>query len=474
MVFSAPIFLFAFLPIALAVYAISPKVARNAVLVALSALFYVWGGGWFFLLLLGTAAADYLIARGIVARRGVRSTRALVLASVIANIAMLFWFKYAGFTATGLNSLLSRLGLDTITVPHVVLPLAISFFTFQRMSFTFDVASGKIEKLPSFLNYLLFGLLFPHLIAGPIVRYTDIEHEMVDRDFGVDTISEGALRFAHGLAKKVLIADSIAPIANAAFADVHGPPGTAAAWVGALAYTFQLYFDFSGYSDMAIGLGKMFGFDFPENFNRPYSALSITDFWRRWHMTLSGWFRDYLYIPLGGSRGGKAATIRNVAIVFAVTGLWHGAATTFIIWGCYHGAFVIIERLTGLGATDPSVKWAPLRRAVTFLLVVVGWVLFRSQGLRHAANYLRAMFIPTASRLDLTYAQTLDRRALTMMAIAAVTVFLPGSWALGVRLVRSQTQQAKAARVVLLAAILPITLAVVAMGNFSPFLYFQF
>ena len=479
MVFSSSIFLFAFLPICLGIYFATPDRFRNAVLVVLSAAFYVWGGGAFFFLMLGSAVVDYLVARAIFARvdggaSAAKLTRYLVAGSVIVNVALLFWFKYAGFSAKMFNRLVDVFGVDPVAIPTVVLPLAISFFTFQRMSFTFDVAKRRITTFPSFTNYLLFGLLFPHLIAGPIVRYVDIEHELISRVSRVDDLAIGAVRFAHGLGKKVLISDSIAPVADAAFFGTQAPGSTATAWLGALAYTFQLYFDFSGYSDMAVGLGKMFGFDFPENFNRPYSAVSITDFWRRWHMTLSGWFRDYLFIPLGGSRGSSAVTVRNLAIVFAVTGLWHGAALSFIVWGCYHGALVIVERLMGVGTTDAHCRFWPLRRALTFVLVLLGWVIFRANGLRHALEYLRRMFVPGGSGLDPAVSDAIDNRVWLAILVACGSVLLPGALAIGRSLMDSRDRWAVAARWATIGLVLPAALVIVSVGNFSPFLYFQF
>lgn len=387
MVFSAPVFLFAFLPVALALYFVSPQRWRNGVLLALSCLFYLTGGGAFIILMLGSAALDFAIARAVYSRRHANveaDVRWLMGLSVGVNVSLLFLFKYAGFATQILNRALDVVHVSPLTVPHLVLPLAISFFTFQRMSFTFDVARGRIKEFPTFGQYLLFGMLFPHLIAGPIVRYVDIEDELRSRVTDVNGFAEGAVRFTHGLVKKVIVSDTIAPVADVAFGP-HGPGSTWVAWLGALAYTFQLYFDFSGYSDMAVGLGRMFGFQFLENFNYPYASRSVTEFWRRWHISLSTWFRDYLYVPLGGNRCGRAKTYRNLMIVFLLCGLWHGAEWTFVAWGVYHGVFLIVERIGLLRLVERLPP--PLRHLYALAVVIFGWALFRAETVGQAWSF---------------------------------------------------------------------------------------
>ncbi len=469
-VFSSVVFVFGFLPVALGLYHSAPRRHRNLVLSLLSLAFYVWGAGSFVLWLLISAAVDFRIARAIAAADSPSRRRSLVAVSICGNVTLLAYFKYLGLAADLFNWLAGSVGVGEISVGTVALPLAISFFTFQRMSFTFDVANGSIRELPTFVDYLTFSVLFPHLVAGPIVRYLDIADELGDRADGSEQVAAGAVRFAHGLGKKVLIADYLAPVANTAFTNLDGPASTAGAWIGILAYTFQLYFDFSGYSDMAIGLGQMFGFTFPENFRRPYAAVSVTDFWRRWHVSLSNWFRDYLFIPLGGSRVGRATTIRNIAIVFAVTGLWHGAALTFVAWGCYHGFFVILERRTGYNRVDRAPRSEPLRRGVTFVIVVIGWVLFRASSMSHAGNYYRAMFSVRSGNDHLP----LDHRTLLAGVLAVLVVVLPGDRGTGRRLVEDGGRLASVGRLMILAVVLPVSLTLVAVGSFSPFLYFRF
>ena len=474
MVFSGASFLFFFFPAALAIYSITPRPARNAVLAALSLLFYIWGSGTLVFVLLVSVAADF--ALGFPAARAARDDNdrlrhQVIAGSVVVNLAMLGFFKYA----TWILDSLSTLGVWTGQAPDITLPIGISFFTFQSMSYTIDVARGRSRHLSNPLDFMLYVTMFPQLIAGPIVRYHEIEAEIRDRRFTLDGVGEGSLRFAHGLVKKVVIADTIAPIAVAAFAAEPGELSTAAAWLGAVAFTLQIYFDFSGYSDMAIGLGRMFGFTIPENFRRPYSSLSITDFWRRWHITLSGWFRDYLYIPLGGSRMSTEAGVRrNLLIVFFLTGLWHGANLTFVVWGLLHGAFLLIERRRGtryLEASSPIVDlW---RRSRIVLVLVVTWVIFRADDLGSAAGYLGSMFSFDGGGLGVLD-PVMTTRAALVMAAASLVVVMPRDLVIGPLLTRSRHTIAGVTRVAVMGLGLPIALLLVASGSFSPFLYFQF
>jgi alginate O-acetyltransferase complex protein AlgI len=382
-------------------------------------------------------------------------------------------WKYADFGSRQVNSLVHAFGGHGSHVLHFVLPIGISFFTFHHLSYVVDVYRGTRKPLRNPLTFMTYILMFPQLIAGPIVRFHEIadqlERPSQDR---VGDFAAGFPRFALGLSKKVLVADSVAPVVNSVFALHTSQLSTQSAWLGALAYTVQLYFDFSGYSDMAIGLGRMFGFQLPENFNRPYSASSITDFWRRWHMSLSRWFRDYLYIPLGGNRGGKWKTYRNLYIVFALTGFWHGANWTFLVWGLYHGTLLVIERVTGWGTRES--RWVVLQRIATQFLVVVGWVVFRADSLTRAGHILGAMFVPTGHGLSATVSTALTHRTALIFALALLVFVLPGNFVMG-RFVEFGTGRAaiatKFAYVIVLA---PIAAALVAVGTFSPFLYYQF
>jgi alginate O-acetyltransferase complex protein AlgI len=445
-------------------------------LLAASLLFYTWGGGAFVFILIASIGVDYWagwLADLGVARDRPRWRAAAVTASVLVNLALLGYFKYANFFVEQLNDLGAALGLGTIAWENVALPIGISFFTFQSMSYTIDVARGRVAHLRNPFDFALYVSLFPQLIAGPIVRYHEISDQMRDRHTRLDDVAQGALRFSHGLVKKVVVADAVAGVADAAFGLTGTELTTVSAWIGLAAYTVQIYFDFSGYSDMAIGLGRMLGFTFPENSRRPYSALSITDFWRRWHITLSNWFRDYLYVPLGGNRGSTAATHRNLGIVFLLTGLWHGASWTFVVWGMYHGGLLMLERLTGQRPVR-SASWAPVRRAVTLLLVMTGWALFRADSLGHAADYLRALFTWQGSALALPVTDALNVKATVTLIAAAAVAFLPGSFVGGRFLAFGRASWVPAARLALMTVGLPYAVLLVASGTFSPFLYFQF
>ena len=330
----------------------------------------------------------------------------------------------------------------------IALPIGISFFTFHNISYIVDVYRGKSEPQRSPLQFLTYIVMFPQLVAGPIVRYHEIKDQLRPdrpRDRGAD-FAAGFPRFAYGLFKKVAVADSIAPIADSVFALPSDQLTTPTAWLGALAYTLQIYFDFSGYTDMAIGLGTMLGFRLPENFNRPYSAVSITDFWRRWHMSLSRWFRDYLYVPLGGNRGSTAQTYRNLLIVFFLTGLWHGAAWTFILWGLYHGSFLVLERATGL-RTLPAERLMWPRRALTFVIVLIGWVPFRAHSIDRAGAIVGKMFAFDFSEAPVTVSAATTRQAVVALVLAALVVLMPRSFVTGRYLDLARSPLAGTARV---------------------------
>ena len=472
MVFSSVTFLFFFLPICLGGYYLLGRRLRNGWLLLSSLVFYTWGGGALVSLLVISTVADY--AMGWVVGSGVRTGRRSmvrlgVTGSVLVNLGLLSYFKYANFFVEQLNSL----GFGDIAWTSVVLPIGISFFTFQSMSYTIDVARGRVEHLRNILDFGLYVTLFPQLVAGPIVRFHEISDQLQSRVLSIERFATGATRFAHGLAKKVLIADAVAPISDAAFGAEAAALGPAAAWLGIAAYTIQIYFDFSGYSDMAIGLGTMLGFTFPENFRRPYSAVSITDFWRRWHITLSNWFRDYLYIPLGGSRRSSGRTMANLWIVFLLTGIWHGANWTFLLWGLYHGAWLVAERVTGQRSVDGPVNWAPLRRAITLLAVMLGWVVFRSPDAAFAWDYVGAMFTVGGITPEAITA-AIDTRAIIAMGVGIASVFIPGHIVGGLLVTSWQGVRGAVVRFAEVAVALPYVMIVVASGSFSPFLYYQF
>jgi alginate O-acetyltransferase complex protein AlgI len=474
MSFASPLFLWYFMPAVLVAYWVLPAKARNWVLAVASLGFYAVGAGELVLLLLGCIALNYSAGLGIdsawfKARPRLRS--ALLVGTVAADLSILVIWKYAGFGSAQLHRL-----FGDVPVLQILLPIGISFFTFHHLSYVVDVYRGSRTAQRSPVQFVTYIAMFPQLIAGPIVRYHEISDQLAETRAGrrARDFADGFPRFALGLAKKVIIADTVAPIANVVFSAPLDQLDWRTAWVGALAYTIQIYFDFSGYSDMAIGLAMMFGFRLPENFNRPYAAVSITDFWRRWHMSLSRWFRDYLYIPLGGNRGSSAATYRNLFIVFILTGFWHGAQWTFLIWGLFHGGLLVVERLTGLAKVDSGV-WVIPRRILTLLLVVVGWVIFRADSLHHALGILKTMAVPQlASTSSLLIEAGVRTQAEVTLALALLVLFVPASFVMGRFLDESRTRLASGTRVAYSVVAAPMAAILVAAGTFSPFLYFQF
>lgn len=390
MLFSEPFFLFFFLPVLLFVYFLTPNRYRNLVLSIASLIFYSMGEYRFILWLLGSIAVNYWVAIGLDAVRGTRWSRPLLVLGITSDMGLLLVFKYADFAISNANSILHAAHAHLLPLPHLLLPLGISFFTFHKISYKVDVYRGTAEVRRNPLDLALYILLFPQLIAGPIIRYHDIADQLVKRTIDRPLFMKGIRRFLVGLGKKMIIANTVALCADQIFSLHANDMSTSVAWLGVICYTLQIYFDFSGYSDMAIGLGHMFGFTFLENFNFPYISQSITEFWRRWHMSLSRWFRDYVYIPLGGNRGGPLRTYLNLVTIFFLCGLWHGASWHFVVWGIYHGTFLVIERLGLLKVLErvPRV----IRHGYTMLAVVIGWVLFRADTLPQAGVILAAMF----------------------------------------------------------------------------------
>ena len=385
MVFSSISFLFVFLPLLLAVYFLLParlREGRNLVLLLFSLFFYGYGGPRFLLLMLLSIAVNY--AGGLLAAPDRRRRRLWTGLVTAVNLGLLGWFKYAGFLGANLNRIWTGL-----PVPEVALPIGISFFTFQGLSYVLDVYRGEAVAERNPLRVALYISLFPQLVAGPIVRYTTVADEIRNRRETLDAFTDGAVRFLFGLGKKMLLANQLGLLADQVYATRPEFLTTALAWLGAAAYTGQVYFDFSGYSDMAIGLGRMFGFHFLENFNYPYLSQSVTEFWRRWHISLSTWFRDYLYIPLGGNRCAHWKHIRNILVVWALTGLWHGAAWNFLCWGLYFGLLLLGEKY-GWGRILERAP-AALRHLYAMVLIVVSWVLFRAETLDYAVRFLQAM-----------------------------------------------------------------------------------
>ena len=414
MVFSSLPFLCIFLPAVFLLYTVIPSLkARNALLIVASLVFYAYGEPVYVLLMIFSSVLNYLCALWV-AKDKRRKNRAALAVAVVINLGMLAVFKYAGMMVTTVNAVT---GL-TLPVPQIALPIGISFFTFQALSYVIDVYRGVVEAQKNYFRILLYISFFPQLIAGPIVKYRDIASQIADRSQDLEKIARGLRRFVCGLAKKVLIANTMGQAADVIFAQDLGSLSAPSAWLGAVAYIFQIYYDFSGYSDMAIGLGLMFGFEFKENFNYPYGAANMQDFWRRWHISLSTWFKEYLYFPLGGNRKGKPRTALNRLIVFFCTGLWHGANWTFVIWGLWHGAFLLLEEYV------PVFKKLPraLGSVYTMLVVTVGFVVFRAASLAYGAGYIGTMFTGfTVSDASLSLAvEQLTPWFVTMLAAAVI------------------------------------------------------
>jgi alginate O-acetyltransferase complex protein AlgI len=388
--FSEPIFLFLFLPVLLALYFAPAGIRyRNALLLAASIVFYAAGGGWFTWVMLGSIVFNWAMALAVERARTPVGAKIALAVAVAGDLALLGLFKYADFVTANADALLAFAGRPQMPLPRILLPIGISFFTFQAMSYVVDVYRRDATAQRNPLRTALYLLLFPQLIAGPIVRYRDIAEEVNRRRVTFGDFADGTRRFVTGLAKKVLVANVVAAPADRIFAMAPAQWTAALTWLALVCYTLQIYFDFSGYSDMAIGLGRMFGFHFLENFQWPYVAQTVQEFWRRWHISLSTWFRDYLYIPLGGSRAGGARTYLNLVLVFTLCGLWHGAAWNFVVWGLFHGMFLVLERL-GLSRTLGRL-WRPLRHAYALAVVMAGWVFFRADTLGEALAFLRAM-----------------------------------------------------------------------------------
>ena len=471
MVFSSITFLFYFLPIFLAAYLILPW--RNTVLLLGSLFFYAWGEPFYVLLLLVSLGFNYAGGLCIVARNRQYSKPALITA-IAGNILFLIIFKYTSFLSGNLNVLLHFFHMPEMPILHLRLPLGISFYTFQAISYLVDVYRNDTEAEHRPINVALYISMFPQLIAGPIVRFKTISEEIHAREVNPGLFARGVHVFAIGLGQKVLLANTLAVVADGIFDSQVDSIGFCSAWLGAISYTGQIYFDFAGYSNMAIGLGMMMGFHFPRNFNYPYISKSITEFWQRWHMTLSSWFRDYLYIPLGGNRRGTGRTYLHLLLVFLLCGLWHGASWTFVIWGGYHGAFLIIERV-GLKPVLERV-YTPIRHIYALLVVIIGWVIFRSETIAQTTFMLQRMLTTLPTKKDSIFAlEHLTPHTILIMAISIIAA-LPTFPVLSTRL-NLDTKHAKTYMTLKLtgSCLLIVLVAMsLASGTYNPFIYFRF
>jgi alginate O-acetyltransferase complex protein AlgI len=488
MVFTSHVFLFYFLPLVLVLYYLAPFRARTLFLAVSSYVFYGWANPIWAVIMFFGCSVDYVCGLALVRLARVpdepgglppvlgpevprtRAMRAVLAASIVTNLGLLAAFKYTGFAAENINAMARVLGLGgpdgLVPVLHLVLPVGISFYTFKAMSYVIDVYRGEARPMRRFVDYMCFEAFFPDLVAGPIIRYAAMEEQMRMRQHTLDKFARGVAFFAFGMAKKILIANPMGHVADTAFAA--GPLHAGDAWFGLVGYAFQIYFDFSGYSDMAVGLALMMGFVLIQNFDSPYKADSITDFWRRWHISLSTWLRDYLYIPLGGNRRGEARTYVNLATVMLFGGLWHGASWNFVIWGAIHGGMLAFERAQGKASPYKRLP-RPARVAITFVVVCLAWVFFRAKTLGQAVTYFASLFgraEPTAAA-DAIAGPLYTPYHVAMVGLAAVVVWgLHNTWTFTARL--------SVARAAGGLALLALSILLMWTQTTNPFLYFQF
>lgn len=466
MVFSSTIFLCVYLPLVLLGYYICPKKGRNLFLLIVSLVFYAWGEPKYVFLMIFSILVNYIFGRLMDKHRENKKRLKLMLVlSVVIDIGLLSVFKYTDFIITNVNAIFGA-NFDLL---NIALPIGISFYTFQAMSYTIDVYRDDVRVQKNLIDFGMYITMFPQLIAGPIVRYADVQDQLADRSVTTADFSEGIMRFVVGLGKKVLLANQMGAVWSDIYA-LGGDVSALMAWTGAIAYTFQIYFDFSGYSDMAIGLGRMFGFKFPENFRYPYQSVSITDFWRRWHITLSTWFKEYLYIPLGGNRRGLARQALNLLIVWSLTGFWHGAGWNFVMWGLYYFVILFIEKLFLLKALDKLPKF--FRHVYALLLIIIGWVIFASDDVSVLLPYLGSMFGANGAIGGMDVYTLLTKAVLLIICCIASTelpkkLFISAAGAMN-------EKAAFTLKSVLMIALLALSMILLIGDSYNPFLYFRF
>lgn len=472
MVFSSSLFLLYFLPAFLLMYFIVPRIAKNYVALLASIFFYAWGAPDFIFIVIASILIDFYLVKWMFGSSGSKK-RWLTGISVALNIGLLAYFKYANFFVDNLDWMLQQFGSEPIAWTHVALPIGISFFTFQKMTYAVDVHRGVHPPLKKVTDLALYILMFPQLIAGPIVRFNEIADQLVDRrhNENVDNRLTGFFRFAVGLGRKVMIANPLGSYADSVFAADPTQLATITLWIGILAYAFQIYYDFAGYSDMAIGLGRMIGFDFPENFNNPYISQNISEFWRRWHITLGRWMRDYLYIPLGGNRVNPARMYFNLWLVFLISGLWHGAAWNFVLWGAFHGFFLVADRLFLLRFYKLIGKFPSV--IITFVITLVGWVLFRSESMDQLWHFVGGMFSFRGG--ETVFVNQSVWMTMLFAAFFAALAYSPKieGWQ---KKVYGKKQSFRAILLMVFASILLfiISLSAITSSGFNPFIYFRF
>lgn len=465
MVFSSTIFIFIFLPLILFLYYIVGKKIKNYVLLISSLIFYAWGGVAYLKILIVSIILNYSFGILIDKYSNREMLKKVILTlCVILNLSILFYYKYYDFFIENANVLFGT----NLSLKHIVLPIGISFFTFQGMSYIIDIyrGDGNVNKNP--FSVALYISLFPQLVAGPIIKYKTIDKEIRSRKESIEQFSYGINRFVLGLSKKVIIADILGDMADNIFKLYETGIDTPTAWIGAICYTFQIYYDFSGYSDMAIGLGHMFGFRFMENFNYPYISRSITEFWRRWHISLSTWFREYLYIPLGGNRKGNVYV--NLFIVFLVTGIWHGASWTFILWGIWHGIFIVIERFIKNKSWYINIPNA-VKHLITMFIVIIGWVLFRADNVSQALGYLEVMFGANSNTSLYEFTYFMNKKLVLWIVVASL-----GSLPVMSNKLRKYNgnKSFEIISTVVILTLFILSIVFIVNSTYSPFIYFQF
>lgn len=474
MVFSSSLFLLYFFPLFLVIYYLADIKYKNNIALLASILFFSWGAPLFIFVVLGSILFDFYVVQKIYDSAG-KERKTYLFVSVLLNLGLLAYFKYSNFFVENVNELVAKWGAHGITWTKIALPIGISFFTFKKLSYCIDVYRNTHKPFTRIRDYGLFILLFPELIAGPIVRFNEIADQIVDRkdQETIDNKLLGLFRFVIGLSKKVLIANVLGAEVDKLFALDANTLNTPIAWLGIIAYTFQIYFDFSGYSDMAIGIAKMIGFTFPENFDNPYTAQSITEFWRRWHITLGRWMRDYLYIPLGGNKvKSKSRLYFNLGLVFFLSGLWHGASWNFVVWGCFHGLFLIADRVFLLSVYEKIGRVAST--IITFIIVMIGWVFFKTETLSQAFSYIKKLFSFDFS----TYHIHFELNFWTMLILAFLFSF-SGAFSRIIKMQSNVLFEVYSLRRVLTTSVVCVILfilceAAITSSGFNPFIYYRF
>lgn len=469
MVFSSLTMIYVFLPIVLITYFLSPNRVKNFILMVSGLIFYAWGEPVYIWVMIVSSCVDYMAGLIIDKFDDNQKVRKIALiTSMIVDLGFLIVFKYSGFFITNINELFH----SSIPVPELSLPIGISFYTFQSMSYTIDLYWRNIKVQKNFMDYLTYVSLFPQLVAGPIVRYEDVQNELTERKVNIKLVGEGVNYFIKGLAKKVLLANNIGPLWTSIKAMNFSEISTVTAWIGILSFTFQIYYDFSGYSDMAIGLGKMLGFNFPQNFDHPYISKSISEFWRRWHITLGSWFRSYVYIPLGGNRCSKLKHIRNLLIVWGLTGFWHGANWNFIVWGLFYGVLLIFEKFYFNKVLEklPSV----IRILYTFLLVVIGWVFFDTDNMTQALSLIKTMFGGSHIFIDDYAKYQISSYGIVFLLCAVCGTGISNRVSEFLKKKKSSAKIYYYALPILQLAVIIISTAYLVDATYNPFLYFRF